>query len=93
LLAHGRWFSPGTPASSTTKTGRHDIAENIFISHDNQLSCSLFQILTTVVISNAMLLDLSRSYTEKVRSNEGDLNFIRSGENLRLFLQSLVQIG
>jgi hypothetical protein len=26
-FAHGRWFSPGTPASSTTKTGRHDIAE------------------------------------------------------------------
>ena len=28
LLAHGRWFSPGTPASSTTKTGCHDIAES-----------------------------------------------------------------
>ena len=27
LAAHGRWFSPGTPASSTTKTGRHNIAE------------------------------------------------------------------
>jgi hypothetical protein len=27
LLAHGRWFFPGTPASSTTKTGHHDIAE------------------------------------------------------------------
>jgi hypothetical protein len=27
LLAQGLWFSPGTPASSTTKTGRHDIAE------------------------------------------------------------------
>jgi hypothetical protein len=27
LHAHCRWFSPGTPASSTTKTGRHDIAE------------------------------------------------------------------
>jgi hypothetical protein len=27
LLAHGRWVSPGTTASSTTKTGRHDIAE------------------------------------------------------------------
>jgi hypothetical protein len=27
LPAHSRWFSPGTPASSTTKTGRHDIAE------------------------------------------------------------------
>jgi hypothetical protein len=27
LLAHGRWFSPGTSASSTTKTGRYGIAE------------------------------------------------------------------
>jgi hypothetical protein len=27
LLAHGRWFSPGTSDSSTTETGRHDIAE------------------------------------------------------------------
>jgi hypothetical protein len=27
LLAHGRWFSPGTPVSSTTKSGRPDIAE------------------------------------------------------------------
>jgi hypothetical protein len=27
LLANGQWFSIGTPASSTTKTGRHDIAE------------------------------------------------------------------
>jgi hypothetical protein len=27
LLAQSQWFSPGTPASSTTKTGRYDIAE------------------------------------------------------------------
>ena len=27
LLAHSQWFSPGTPTSSTTKTGHHDIAE------------------------------------------------------------------
>ena len=27
LLAHDLWFSPGTPASFTTKTGHHDIAE------------------------------------------------------------------
>ena len=27
LLAHGRWFSLSTLASSTTKTDRHDIAE------------------------------------------------------------------
>ena len=28
LLAHGRWFSSGTLASSTTNTGHHDIAES-----------------------------------------------------------------
>jgi hypothetical protein len=27
LFAHGWWFSPGAPSSSTTKTGRHDLAE------------------------------------------------------------------
>jgi hypothetical protein len=27
LLAQGRWFSTGILACSTTKTGRHDIAE------------------------------------------------------------------
>jgi hypothetical protein len=27
LFAQGRWFFPGTPASSNSKTGRHDIAE------------------------------------------------------------------
>jgi hypothetical protein len=32
LLAHGQWFSPGTPASSTTKTGCHDIAEILLMT-------------------------------------------------------------
>jgi hypothetical protein len=39
LLAHGRWFSPGTPDSFTTKTGRHDIAEillKVALSSKNQ---------------------------------------------------------
>jgi len=27
LLAHVWWLSPGTPASSTTKNGRHNIAK------------------------------------------------------------------
>ena len=35
LLAHGPWFSPGTPASSTTKTCCHDIAE-ILLNAINQ---------------------------------------------------------
>jgi hypothetical protein len=40
LLAHGQWFSPGTPASSTTITGRHDIAEillKVGLSTKNQI--------------------------------------------------------
>ena len=40
LLAHGRWFSPGTPVSSTTKTGRHDIAEillKVALKKSNQI--------------------------------------------------------
>ena len=39
LLAHGRWFSP---ASSTTKTGRHDIAEillKVVSKHQKSKSC------------------------------------------------------
>jgi len=42
LLAHGRWFSPGTLASSTTKIGRHDIAESGVVhnksNHINQIN-------------------------------------------------------
>ena len=42
LLAHGQWFSPGTPASSTTKTGRHDIAEILLkVAFKHQKSKSL----------------------------------------------------
>ena len=40
LLAHGQWFFLGTPASSTTKTGRHDIAElllKVALSTNNQI--------------------------------------------------------
>jgi hypothetical protein len=41
LLAHGRWFSPGTPASSTINTSRHDIAEillKLALSTINQIN-------------------------------------------------------
>ena len=43
LLAHGRWFSPGTPASSTTKPGRHDIGEILLIVALNTNNHSIFQ--------------------------------------------------
>ena len=44
LLAQGWWFFPGSPASSTTKTGRHDIAEILlkvaFINQKSNQICS-----------------------------------------------------
>jgi hypothetical protein len=39
LLVHGRWFSSDTLVSSTTKTGRHEIAEillNVALSTINK---------------------------------------------------------
>jgi hypothetical protein len=42
LLAYGRWFSP---ASSTTKTGRHDIAEILLKMALNTKNQSIYQFL------------------------------------------------
>jgi hypothetical protein len=42
LLAHGRWFSPCTPTSSTTKTGRRDIAEILLKVALNTINQSIF---------------------------------------------------
>jgi hypothetical protein len=44
LLAHGRQFSPDTPASSTAKTGRHDIAKillKVALNTINQIKSNL----------------------------------------------------
>jgi len=44
LLAQGQWFSPGALASSTTKTGRHDIAEILLkVAFKHQKSLKLRQ--------------------------------------------------
>jgi hypothetical protein len=48
LLAHGRWFSPGTLNSSTSKTGHHDIAEillKVAFKHQksNQIKINQYQ--------------------------------------------------
>jgi hypothetical protein len=59
--AHGRWFSPGTSASSTTKSGRHDIAEILLIvtlSTINQIIDSTLLLLscfTTYLGLNRMI--------------------------------------
>ncbi len=56
LLAHGRWFSPGTLASSTTKTGRHDIAEillKVALKHQKS-NQSIGGVMVRVVASSAL---------------------------------------
>ena len=43
LLAHGLWFSRGITASSTTKIGRHDIAEillQVALKHKKSIKMS-----------------------------------------------------
>ena len=68
LLVHGRWFSPGTPASSTTKTGRHDIAEillKVALNTINQINkiinCKLFIVVNVA----GKYLTLHRSAIEQ----------------------------
>jgi hypothetical protein len=61
LLAHGRWFSPGTPASSTTKTGCHDIVEillKVALNTINQINheCTLFYNLQSWARTHAVLV-------------------------------------
>jgi hypothetical protein len=61
LLAHGRWFSPGTPASSTTKTGRHDIAEillKVALTHQKSINQSINQSILTERVINYPILEI-----------------------------------
>jgi hypothetical protein len=44
LLAHGRWFPLCTPASFTTKTGCHDIAEMLLKVASSTTNQSINQI-------------------------------------------------
>jgi hypothetical protein len=58
LLAHGQLFSPGTPASSTTKTVRHDIAEillKVALSIINQIKSN--QSIKSIYLAEEILLD------------------------------------
>jgi hypothetical protein len=71
LLAHDRWFFPGTPASSTTKTGRHDIAKlllKVALSTKNQSNQNL--------ISSCCKLSLSYIKCGVLLSSVTRLHFI-----------------
>jgi hypothetical protein len=49
LLAHGRWVSQGTPASSTTKAGRHVITEILLKVALNTNNQTIHQVKREVV--------------------------------------------
>ena len=66
LLAHGRWFSRGTPGSSTTKTGRHDIAEillKVMLKH--QKSNQIIKCSCTIHVHNTVIVSISRYFTQE----------------------------
>jgi hypothetical protein len=59
LLAHGWWFFPGTPASSTTKTGRHDIVEillKVALNTINQIRSSNHFLLMLISKTSVILV-------------------------------------
>jgi hypothetical protein len=65
LLAQGRWFSPGTPAYSTTKTDRHDIAEillKVALKHQ-KISQSTF---LTINLVEEQFQNTVTSFTENI---------------------------
>jgi hypothetical protein len=58
LLAQGLWISSGTPASSTTKTGRHDIPGSWNIAEsgvEHQNSKNQFQMSFTYVLRSEFI--------------------------------------
>jgi len=61
LLAHGWWFPAGTPASSTTKTGRHDIAEILLKVALNTINKSIKLFLLSFVLSVLIWFTTSNS--------------------------------
>ena len=77
LLFHGRWFSPGTPASSTTKTGRHDLAEILLkvALHTNNQSILIHTYITAhfpglVHALQEKVAGLKKEYIYKKKRNE-----------------------
>ena len=66
LLAHGRWFSPGTPASSTPKINRHDRTEILLKVALNTINQSIYLNLDIFVHlgldTNALLVRSSNQH-------------------------------
>jgi hypothetical protein len=79
LLSHCQWFSPGTPAFSTTKTGRHDIAEIllkvVLNTKNNQLTCVRWPPLNCTPLCGYTITWFIPGYTS-ILSTQMSLTFI-----------------
>ena len=76
LLVHSRWFSPGIPASSTTKTGRHDIAEmllNMALNTINQISQEEFEDTKGAI---RIRISKNRQCNGQAKSTKGQIIFL-----------------
>jgi hypothetical protein len=84
LLAHGRWFSPGTPDSSITKTGRRDyhddIAEimlKVALKHhkSNQIKSNQFELRLFIRVISLQKLTVFESVRASVIYQVGHLSY------------------
>jgi hypothetical protein len=72
LLANGRWFSLGIPASSTPKTGHHDIAEILLkvaskYQKSNQIKSNLFLFVLFLCIFSSFFFLLHFKNTHAIQ--------------------------
>jgi len=91
LLAQGRWFSPGTPASSTTKTGRHDIAEILLKVALNTINQSIKNTTNTIACQRNKIVNTTIRKTSYVTQPCFKLLKITKTLNQDTFGNSLLQ--
>ena len=96
LLAQGRWFSPGTPASSTTKTGRHNIAEILMKVALNTKKLINKSILLRKFIKKKTSAESSRKcffiFSENKNDDEMIMLFFKSSVTLFFYSGFLIRI-
>ena len=82
LLAQGRWFSPGTPTSSTTKTGRHDLVEILLKVALNTKNQSIMYCKN----------DFSKKYCSKGSEIRCEVHFEQNVNNSMFIYQGFVNV-
>ena len=94
LLALGRWFSTGTPASSTTKTGPHDIAEmllKVALNNKNQIIILFFFLLPIQRLKNYLAFQLIY-YVQRTWWRIFQKSILYSKFDIRIFIIELTFI-